>query len=68
MIAPRVEADRDVCIGSGVCVMYAPGTFTQDGEAKVVVLTRPSDGPDEIRIAVGACPTSALTLVNEEAP
>ena len=36
-----VVIDRDVCMGSGMCVVYAPGTFAQDDEAKVVVVIRP---------------------------
>ena len=60
-----VTADRDVCIGSGMCVAYAAGTFDQDGEAKVVVLDPPGDDADTIRNAVEACPTRALALVDE---
>lgn len=60
-----IAADRDVCIGSGMCVAYAAGTFDQDGEAKVVVLDPPRDDADTIRTAVEACPTRAITLVEE---
>jgi ferredoxin len=60
-----ITADRDVCIGSGMCVAYAAGTFDQDAEAKVVVLDRPGDDTDTIRTAVEACPTRALTLTDE---
>ena len=34
----EVVADRDLCIGSEMCVGIAPGTFTTDGAGKVVVL------------------------------
>ena len=40
------HVDRDVCIGSGMCIVYAPGTFAQDAEAKVVVLDPPADDLD----------------------
>jgi ferredoxin len=57
-----VAADRERCIGSGSCVVYAPGSFTQDDEAKVVVLEPIEDPIDTVRVAVEACPTRALTL------
>jgi len=61
----EVNVDRDVCIGSGMCVVYAPGTFDQDGEAKAVVREGASDGLDTVRVAVEACPTRALQLIEE---
>ena len=61
----EITVDRDVCIGSGMCVVYAPGTFDQDAEAKVVVLDPLGDDLDTIRTAVEACPTRALQLVDE---
>lgn len=57
-----VTVDRDVCIGSGSCVLYAPATFTQDDEAKAVVLDHSTDSLESVRTAVEACPTRALTL------
>jgi ferredoxin len=64
-VSITVTADREVCIGSGMCVAYAAGTFDQDGEAKVVVLDPPADDLETIRTAVEACPTRAITLVDE---
>ena len=61
-----VIADREVCIGSGSCVVYAPGTFTQDETAKVVVLSEPVDTVDAVRTAVEACPTHALALTLDD--
>lgn len=57
-----VSVDRDLCIGSGMCVVYAPGTFENDDEAKVVLLDPPGDTPGDIAAAVEACPTGALRL------
>ena len=65
MTALTVVADRERCIGSGMCVMYAPNTFTQDGEAKVVVIPTSTDDDEVVRTAVEACPTTAL-LIDEE--
>lgn len=62
----NVTIDRDRCIGSGMCVVYAPGTFDQDTTAKAVVREPADDDLDEVRAAVEACPTSALSLVTDE--
>jgi ferredoxin len=63
---PRVVIDRDVCMGSGVCVVYAPGAFTQDAESKAVLVAQVSDAAEQIRIAVEACPTGALRILDDE--
>lgn len=58
---PVVSVDRDLCIGSGNCVVYAPDAFAQDDEAKAYVLPAAADADAEaIRTAVEACPTHAL--------
>ena len=61
-MAELITADRERCIGSGMCSVYAAGTFTQDDEAKVVLLDPPGDDLETIRVAVEACPTRALTM------
>ncbi len=53
-------------MGTGMCVMYAPGTFSQDDETKAVVVNVAGDPAESIRTAVEACPTGALTLIEEE--
>jgi ferredoxin len=64
---PTIVVDRDTCIGSGMCLMFAPGTFAQDDEAKSYVLDPEGDSPEDIAGAVDACPTRALRLVAGEA-
>jgi ferredoxin len=49
-----------------MCTMYAPDTFTQDEETKVVVTDPAGDPAEAIRIAVEACPTGALSLANND--
>ena len=59
----KVAADRDVCIGAGMCVGTAPAVFDQDDEGIVVVLAE--DAPDmEARQAIALCPSGALRLVD----
>jgi ferredoxin len=62
-------ADRDVCLGSGVCVRLAPRLFDQDDEhGLVVLLMAPSDDKQvqDASAAVEQCPSGALSLVAEK--
>jgi len=63
---PAISIDRDVCIGSGLCVVYAAGTFAQDDEAKAMVVDPVGDPIESVRIAIEACPTGALSLVTTQ--
>ncbi|MGW0163426.1 ferredoxin [Mycobacterium sp. NPDC003323] len=61
----RIEADQDMCITAGNCVMVAGELFDQDDDGVVVVLTEdvPADEEGHAREAVKLCPASALKLV-----
>jgi ferredoxin len=61
-----VVIDRDRCMGSGLCITYAPGTFEHDEEARAVLRTPTTDNLDEVRSAVEACPTAAIQLITHE--
>ena len=56
----RSIVDRELCMGSGMCIVYAAGTFAHDDETKAVVIDPAGDPIEAIRTAVEACPTSAL--------
>lgn len=60
----KVEADRDVCIQAGNCVMVADAVFDQDDDGIVVVLVDeiPADEENHAREAVKLCPSQALRL------
>ncbi|MFC5140515.1 ferredoxin [Actinomycetospora rhizophila] len=63
----RIQADRDICIGAGNCVLAAEDVFDQDDDAVVEVLQE-HPGPDqesEVRNAVAQCPSGALSLVDD---
>jgi ferredoxin len=53
-------------MGSGMCIMYAPDTFAHDNETKAVVTEGVGDPVERIRIAVEACPTGALSIINDQ--
>jgi ferredoxin len=61
----EISVDRERCLGSGLCIVYAPNTFAHDDEAKAVVVDPTGDPVEAIRNAVEACPTSALRLVDD---
>lgn len=63
---PRITADTELCCGSGMCVLTAPGVFSQNDEDGVVEVLVPN--PDasrlkDVREAVVSCPTSAIRLL-----
>lgn len=61
----RVRADRDVCIGAGVCVMNSEAVFDQDDDGIVVLLVEdvPPAEQDNARKAVQLCLSGALNIV-----
>jgi ferredoxin len=61
-----IVVDRELCMGSGMCIVYAPNTFAHDDETKAVVIDPAGDPIEAIRNAVQACPTSAITLVTDD--
>jgi len=63
---PTIVVDRELCMGSGMCIVYAPGTFAHDDETKAVVVDPTGDPIDAVRNAVQACPTSAIRIENDD--
>jgi ferredoxin len=63
----RIKADREVCIGSGQCVLTEPRVFDQDDEGLVALLVESPDGEAEaaVRTAVGICPSGALSILHD---
>ncbi|NKQ53995.1 ferredoxin [Amycolatopsis sp. K13G38] len=62
----RPAVDREACLGTGMCVVYAPNTFAHDDESKAVVADPAGDPAEVISTAVEACPMGALSLVADE--
>jgi ferredoxin len=63
----KVQADRDVCIQSGNCVMISDDLFDQDDDGIVVVLVDevPEGEEDNAREAVKMCPSQALQIAGD---
>jgi ferredoxin len=61
----KAEADRDVCIGAGMCALTAPAVYDQDNDGTVVVLKDevPASEESAVRDAADSCPSGAITFV-----
>lgn len=61
-----VAVDAELCMGSGVCIAFAPGTFAHDADTKAIVLEPAGDPVADIEAAVEGCPTGVIMLAEEE--
>ena len=63
----RIKADRDVCIGSGQCVLTEPAVFDQDDDGLVTLLVETPEGEaaEAARTAIAICPSGALSAMEE---
>ncbi len=63
----RIEVDRDLCQGHGVCESEAPAVFEVSKDAVLTVLQEaPGNGHRAaVEAAVKHCPTHALTIVED---
>jgi ferredoxin len=58
----RIAVDRDLCIGSAICVDLAPEVFQLDDTATSTVID-PEGAPEEKLLeAARGCPTDAILL------
>ncbi|MDA3642722.1 (4Fe-4S)-binding protein [Saccharopolyspora indica] len=60
----RIEANRDVCVSAGMCVLNAPEVFDQDDDGVVELLSAevPAEQVEAVTRAVQVCPSGALRL------
>jgi ferredoxin len=63
----RIEIDRETCMGSGVCSVYAPETFDLDDDTKSTVIDPAGNPLDQIEAAAAGCPTGAIKVVRTAA-
>ncbi|MEU9603419.1 (4Fe-4S)-binding protein [Streptomyces sp. NPDC048057] len=61
----KLTADREVCVGAGMCALTAPGVFDQDEEEGLVtqLIAEPVGADAEAaEEAIRACPSGALRM------
>jgi len=62
----KVRVDRDLCIGLGNCVAFAPTVFALDKEKKAVVLDLASVDEKTLLEAAESCPEQAIIVEDDE--
>jgi ferredoxin len=63
-VAREISVDRDVCMGSGQCLLYATKTFEIDDDGISVVIDQEADSEVDVQRAVNGCPTHAIKVTN----
>jgi ferredoxin len=61
----KLHADRELCVGAGMCALAAPDVFAQDDATGQVVLLTPDPSPPHetaVREAAGLCPSGAILI------
>ncbi|MCB5907104.1 ferredoxin [Streptomyces pinistramenti] len=58
----RVEVDRSVCIGSGMCAGTAPDGFRLDAARQSHPVAPETDAAENVLAAAESCPVEAITL------
>ncbi|MGW0737292.1 ferredoxin [Streptomyces sp. NPDC002851] len=58
----RVEVDRGVCIGSGMCVNTAPEGFRLDTARQSHATAAEQDAHEDVLAAAEGCPVEAITI------
>ena len=62
---PRVEVDRNRCVGSGMCLAHVPAVFDQSDRDGRVLLVDPAPRAGlvpAVRAAADRCPSGAITV------
>lgn len=62
----RAKVDRDLCIGSAMCVATAPDVFELDDEGLSRVVDAEAGDEDLLREAAEGCPVQAVILEDDE--
>jgi ferredoxin len=61
-VGVNVEVDRDVCMGSGHCIVEAPGAFDLDDDGISFVVDPAAVSEDTIIDTARKCPTQAISV------
>lgn len=61
----EIHVDSDLCMGTGECEHYAPGTFKIGDDGVSTVVSHDSDDEDAIVEAARRCPNFAITVLRD---
>jgi len=59
----RIVVDQEKCIGCGLCISLAPGTFRLNSKGKSEVVEQKGSKPKDIKDAIDSCPVNAISKV-----
>jgi ferredoxin len=62
----KAKVDRDLCIGSAMCIATAPDVFELDDEGLSYVADPDAGDDDLLRDAAEGCPVQAIILEDDE--
>jgi ferredoxin len=61
-VGVRIEIDRERCMASGNCSLWAPGVFDHDDEGIAIVVDPDGETTETVELAATNCPVSAITV------
>lgn len=61
-----VTVVKDLCIGAGSCIAFAPGVFKFNDNTKAEIIEGANDTPENILLAAQSCPTKAIVIKDAE--
>jgi ferredoxin len=62
----KISVDKNVCIGSAMCVAIAPGRFVLDERERSSPVEAEIGADEVVRDAAASCPTEAISLVDAD--
>jgi ferredoxin len=62
----KISVDKDVCIGSAMCLAIAPGRFVLDERQRSGPVQAQIDPDEVVRDAAASCPSEAIGLVDAD--
>ena len=62
----HIEVDHDRCAGNAMCLDFAPGVFALGARRRAEVVDPEGDALEDILVAVGNCPTTAIRVSDAE--
>ena len=63
----KVEVNKDICIGCGLCTNIAPDVFSMNDEGKAKAIDGEIAEKDQplVEEAVNSCPVSAIKIISK---